>query len=202
MMTSSGVNSSAIAIIARWRMPPAELVRIALRWIGSMPTSFITSTERVLDRTGLCLPCASIASVNCAPIVVTGFSAFIALCMTTDRSAPPRRGSSAARSCVTRSSPRNLTLPPVIAAGGTAAARSRTAASTCRSRIRRRCRRTRRPPTSRSTPSTARTPPRSVAYSTVQVADLREWVRPDHFVVPARRLLTGRSAGLLISSNA
>ena len=32
------------------------------------------------------LPCARIASLNWAPMVLTGFSAFIALCMTTDMS--------------------------------------------------------------------------------------------------------------------
>ena len=50
-----------------------------------MPTSSITSTLRCRD---LGRPstsaCASIASLNWAPIVVTGLSAFIALCMTTE----------------------------------------------------------------------------------------------------------------------
>ena len=45
-------------------------------------TSADRSAISALDVT----PCARIASRNCAPIDVTGLSAFIALCMTTDRS--------------------------------------------------------------------------------------------------------------------
>ncbi len=51
-----------------------------------MPTIFSTSADRCaispLDAT----PCARIASRNWAPIDMTGFSAFMALCMTTDMS--------------------------------------------------------------------------------------------------------------------
>ena len=51
-----------------------------------MPTMRSTSADlaAISSRDGL--PCARIASLNWAPMDLTGFSAFIALCMTTDMS--------------------------------------------------------------------------------------------------------------------
>src|SRR5271165_5282921 len=45
-----------------------------------------TSADRAAISSPRLTPCARIASLNCAPIDMTGFSAFIALCMTTDMS--------------------------------------------------------------------------------------------------------------------
>src|SRR6516165_5269616 len=82
-----------------------------------MPTICITSADRVaissLDR----LPWACSASLNCAPIDLTGLSAFIALCMTTDMSRQ-RMADSCLSVRPTRLVPSNLTLPAAICAGG------------------------------------------------------------------------------------
>ena len=52
-----------------------------------MPTMRRTSADRsAISLVATVLPCARIASLNCAPIDLTGLSAFIALCMTTDMS--------------------------------------------------------------------------------------------------------------------
>ena len=51
-----------------------------------MPTILSTSADRAAISWPVNLPCARIASLNWAPMVLTGFSAFIALCMTTDMS--------------------------------------------------------------------------------------------------------------------
>src|SRR3954453_9536307 len=82
-----------------------------------MPTSRKTSAERCAMTSAERSPCARIASSNWAPSWVTGLSAFIALCMTTEMS----RQRVAARSfavMVTRSVPRKRTLPSLIRAGG------------------------------------------------------------------------------------
>src|SRR6266567_3169922 len=71
------------------------------------------SAISVLDRT----PCARIASLNCAPIEVTGLSAFIALCMTTDMSFQ-RTAASCESVSPTMLVPLNTTLPPATPAGG------------------------------------------------------------------------------------
>ena len=112
-------------------------------------------------------PCARIASLNCAPIDLTGFSAFIALCMTTDRSFQ-RTAASWVSVSPTRLRPWKVTLPPVISAGGAsswAMAKSMVDLPQPDS-----------PTTpmnspgarSKVTSSTARTAPRSIAYSTVR----------------------------------
>jgi len=49
-----------------------------------MPTSRRTSTERSVIRRPDMSVCAASTSLNCAPTDMTGFSAFIALCMTTE----------------------------------------------------------------------------------------------------------------------
>src|SRR6266567_9001135 len=71
------------------------------------------SAISVLDRT----PCARIASLNCAPIEVTGLSAFIALCMTTDMSFQ-RTAASCESVSPTMLVPLNTTLPAATPAGG------------------------------------------------------------------------------------
>ena len=86
MMTRSGANSRAIAIMDRCRMPPESWCGKLFRCTGSMPTMRSTSADRAAISSADVTPCALIASLNCAPIDLTGLSAFIALCMTTDRS--------------------------------------------------------------------------------------------------------------------
>src|SRR6516165_8074299 len=83
-----------------------------------MPTIRSTSA----DRSAICAlevtPCARMASENWAPIDLTGLSAFIALCMTTDRSFHRTAVISlSVRPTMLR--PLKITLPVVISAGGT-----------------------------------------------------------------------------------
>src|SRR5215831_11385557 len=130
-----------------------------------MPTIRSTSA----DRSAICdlaaTPCALMASANWAPIDFTGLSAFIALCMTTDRSFHRTADSSRSVS-PTMLRPRKVTLPLVISAGGDsswAMAKSRVDlphpdsptmpmnSPAARSKL---------------TSSTARTVPRSMMYST------------------------------------
>src|SRR4051812_36169792 len=106
------------------------------------------------------------ASSNCAPSWVTGFRAFIALCITTDMSRH-RTADSSRAVMVTRSRPLNTTLPSLIRAGGLSSCAipnsivdlsqpdsptTPTNSPGC---------------TSRSKESTARTGPAAVSYSTV-----------------------------------
>src|SRR5215471_7208385 len=83
-----------------------------------MPTIRSTSADwpaiSVLERT----PCACMASANWEPIDLTGLSAFIALCMTTDRSFHLIEAISLSVS-PTMLRPLKVTLPPVTSAGGT-----------------------------------------------------------------------------------
>src|SRR5215469_1660092 len=82
-----------------------------------MPTILSTSTERRWISSLDVTPWARMASLNWAPTDLTGLSAFMALCMTTDMSFQR----TAARSCSvswTRLRPLNVTLPPLISAGG------------------------------------------------------------------------------------
>src|SRR5215831_13976989 len=82
-----------------------------------MPTMRSTSAERAAISSSRLTPCARIASLNCAPIDLTGFSAFIALCMTTDMSRQ-RVAASCLSVSPTRLLPLNRTLPPSTRAGG------------------------------------------------------------------------------------
>src|SRR5215469_5309025 len=82
-----------------------------------MPTMRRTSAERCAISWLSLTPCASIASLNCAPMDLTGLSAFIALCMTTDR-AFHLIAVSAVSLSPTMLRPRKSTLPSVISAGG------------------------------------------------------------------------------------
>src|SRR2546421_2911267 len=130
-----------------------------------MPTSFITSTERSRTFSAEYFACASMASWNWVPMLSTGLSAFIALCMTTEYSRQ-RNAFSSVSVMVTRFWPWKTTLPPVMPAGGLSSRAiansmvdlpqpdSPTTPTNSPSS------------TSRSTPSTARTDPRGVAYST------------------------------------
>src|SRR5215471_15189607 len=130
-----------------------------------MPTIRSTSA----DRSAICVlettPCARMASANWAPIDLTGLSAFIALCMTTDRSFHRIAVISLSVS-PTMLRPLKTTLPPMISAGGTsswAMANSRVdlpqpdSPTMPRNSPRER---------SKLTSSTARTVPRSRRYST------------------------------------
>src|SRR4051812_28120774 len=82
-----------------------------------MPTSRSTSTERSWIVSRERSPWARMASSNWAPSWVTGFSAFMALCMTTDMSRQ-RTADSSRAVMVTRSRPLKTTLPSLIRAGG------------------------------------------------------------------------------------
>ncbi len=82
-----------------------------------MPTIRSTSADRAPISSRDVVPCARIASLNCAPIDLTGLSAFIALCMTTDRSRQ-RTADSWPSVSPTRLLPLNVTLPAAIRAGG------------------------------------------------------------------------------------
>ena len=82
-----------------------------------MPTIFRTSADLAAICSAVGLPCAFIASLNWAPIDLTGLSAFIALCMTTDRSRQ-RIAESCPSVRPTRLVPWNRTLPAAILAGG------------------------------------------------------------------------------------
>src|SRR5215467_8250277 len=130
-----------------------------------MPTIRSTSA----DRSAICsfelTPCARMASLNCAPIDFTGLSAFIALCITTDRSFQ-RTAASCLSVSPTMLVPLKATPPPTMAAGGTrswAMANSRVDLPQPDSPTM-----PMNSPGSRSklTSSTARTVPRSMAYST------------------------------------
>src|SRR6516225_8640907 len=76
-----------------------------------------TSAERAAISSPRLTPCARSASLNCAPIDRTGFSAFIALCITTDMSRQ-RVAASCLSVSPTRLVPLNRTLPPSTRAGG------------------------------------------------------------------------------------
>src|SRR5216684_4745940 len=82
-----------------------------------MPTMRSTSADRPAISALPVTPCARMASENWAPMDLTGLSAFIALCMTTDRSFH-RTMASCLSVSPTMSRPLKMTLPPVIAAGG------------------------------------------------------------------------------------
>src|SRR5215469_6507687 len=82
-----------------------------------MPTIFSTSADRCAMSCLEVTSCASIASLNCAPMDLTGLSAFIALCMTTDMSFHLIAVSDSSVS-PTRFVPLNITLPFTISAGG------------------------------------------------------------------------------------
>src|SRR6266571_1630420 len=132
-----------------------------------MPTMRSTSADRRAISVAEMTPCAFMASLNCAPIDFTGLSAFMALCMTTDMSFQ-RSAASCLSESPTMLRPLKITLPLVMPAGGAsswAIANSNVDLPQPDS-----------PtipmnsPASRSklTSSTARTRPRSIAYSTVR----------------------------------
>src|SRR6266516_4611069 len=132
-----------------------------------MPTRRSTSADLWAISIAEATPCAFIASVNCAPIDLTGLSAFMALCMTPERSFQ-RSAASRSSARPTMLVPLKVTLPAVMPAGGAsswAMAYSKVDLPQPDS------------PTipmnspaasSKLTSSTARTRPRSIAYSTVR----------------------------------
>src|SRR5215471_2701519 len=103
--------------VERCRMPPDSWCGKLCRCTGSMPTMRSTSADRAAISSADVTPCAFIASLSCAPIDLTGLSAFIALCMTTDRSRQ-RIAASWSSARPTMFSPLKTTLPPMMAAGG------------------------------------------------------------------------------------
>src|ERR1700734_1885305 len=131
-----------------------------------MPTIWSTCADRAAIAAAERSPCARIASLNCAPIDLTGLSAFIALCMTTDRSR--HRTAASSRSVrPTRLVPRKVTWPAVMAAGADsswAMANSRVDLPQPDSPT---MPRNSPAASSKLTSSTARTGPRSPSYSTV-----------------------------------
>src|SRR5450432_2400830 len=82
-----------------------------------MPTICSTSADRPAISGFRLIPWVRSTSLNCAPIDLTGFSAFIALCMTTDRFFQ-RTAASWESVRPTMLVPWKTTLPPVISAGG------------------------------------------------------------------------------------
>ena len=82
-----------------------------------MPTMRRTSADLAPISSRDVFPCARIASLNCAPIDLTGLRAFIALCMTTDMSRQ-RTDDSWRSVSPTRLAPLNATLPAAMRAGG------------------------------------------------------------------------------------
>src|SRR6516225_6041290 len=83
-----------------------------------MPTIRSTSADRSAISALEATPCARMASANWAPIDLTGLSAFMALCMTTDRFLHRIAVISLSVS-PTMLRPLKITLPPVTSAGGT-----------------------------------------------------------------------------------
>src|ERR1700728_2013445 len=132
-----------------------------------MPTMRSTSADRPaisgLDVT----PWARIASLNWAPIDLTGLSAFIALCMTTDRSFQ-RTAASWRSVSPTRLRPAKVTLPPVISAGGTSSWAIANSSVDLPQPDSPTTPMNSPGPRSKLTSSTARTVPRSMKYSTVR----------------------------------
>src|SRR4051794_6155496 len=132
-----------------------------------MPTSSSTSAERFRIADADFSPCARITSSYWAAICLTGLSAFIALCMTTDMSRH-RVAASCRAVMVTRSLPLKTTLPDAIRAGGLSSCATPNSivdlphpdSPTTPTNSPRR--------TSRSKSSTARTGPAAVWYSTVR----------------------------------
>ena len=94
---------------------------IGAQFKDAMRVHGVRSKAEIADRSPICslelTPCARIASLNWAPIDFTGLSAFIALCMTTDRSFQ-RTAASTLSVSPTRLRPWNSTPPPVMLAGG------------------------------------------------------------------------------------
>ncbi len=77
-MTIAGSHASAIAIIARWRIPPDSSCGYeAARWLG-IPTSSSSSPARLRDDSRGWPSRISIGSAIWSPIRCTGLSAFIA----------------------------------------------------------------------------------------------------------------------------
>src|SRR5262252_6883050 len=130
-----------------------------------MPTMRSTSADLAAISSLVGLPCARIASLNCAPIDLTGFSAFIALCMTTDMSRQ-RVAASCLSVSPTRLRPLNRTLPPSTRAGGASSCATANSSVDFPQPDSPTMPRNSPLPTVNDTSSTARTLPRSSTYST------------------------------------
>src|SRR5215469_13638037 len=124
-----------------------------------------TSAERAAISSPRLTPCARSASLNCAPIDRTGFSAFIALCMTTDMSRQ-RVAASCLSVSPTRFLPLNRTLPPSTRAGGASSWAIANSSVDLPQPDSPTMPRNSPLPTVNDTSSTARTLPRSRTYST------------------------------------
>ncbi len=77
-MTSLGLHASAMAIMARWRMPPESWCGKSITRLGLMPTRSNSSRARTMACFSLRPSCSWMGSAICLPVSLTGFSAFIA----------------------------------------------------------------------------------------------------------------------------
>ncbi len=112
-----GEHASAIAIAARWRIPPENSCGYRSARSPAMPTSSSSS----LTRARASLPCASpwvsIGSAIWSPIVLTGLNAFIAPWKTIETSFH-RCGLIDSSPRARMSSPLRITFPETEAVGG------------------------------------------------------------------------------------
>ena len=118
-MISRGRPDIAIAITARWRMPPENWCGYWLaRFCGSgMSTSRSSSTARCAAWPGATCPCATCPSITCRPIGNTGLSVVVGSWNTMPTSRPRILRSDSASSVVT-STPSSWIEPCTCAVGG------------------------------------------------------------------------------------
>ena len=167
MMTSSGVNSMAIAIIARCRIPPRQLVRVALqvhRVDADHAQDLGRSVGDLAPRAGAVGPLFPELGADRLHRVERVHRALHDHRQSFQRTAASSPvGQPDQVLPAKRDAARRRSRPAAPAAG-----RSRTAGSTCRSRTRRPLRGTRPPRSSKLTWSTARTGPGRSGTSTVR----------------------------------
>ena len=118
-ISTLGLQASAMAIIARWRMPPESWCGYSrARCAGSgirTKRSISTALSRVADFARSW--CSRIASLICSPMVSTGLSEVIGSWKTIESSLPRTLRMAASSSC-SRSRPSSVMLPPTIRPGG------------------------------------------------------------------------------------
>ena len=116
-ISTFGLHESAIAIAARWRIPPDSSCGNRPARAAGIPTDSSSSPTRRLAAEPRASPCSSSASTIWLPTVRTGFSAFIApwntIAMSTQRcgrieDSPP----------ASTSTPSSSTRPAALALGG------------------------------------------------------------------------------------
>ncbi len=77
-MTSLGLQARAMAIMARWRMPPLSWCGKSITRLGLMPTRSKSSRTRTIALASERPSCSWMGSAICLPVSRTGLSAFIA----------------------------------------------------------------------------------------------------------------------------